>query len=121
MKVECALLTETISTAYYINYQGSSNKFDEIHCFNQLHLQEGGLHADINGDGVLDHVQVCNCFFHPRQFINENYEFILNCLVARDKEKEQRPKSLHGRSPFAYIMFNIPNVLFLKYLLHNMP
>lgn len=26
--------------------------------FPQLHLQEGGLHADINGDGVLDHVQV---------------------------------------------------------------
>lgn len=26
--------------------------------FFQLHLQEGGLHADINGDGVLDHVQV---------------------------------------------------------------
>lgn len=24
----------------------------------KLHLQEGGLHADINGDGVLDHVQV---------------------------------------------------------------
>lgn len=24
----------------------------------QLHLQEGGLHADVNGDGVLDHVQV---------------------------------------------------------------
>lgn len=24
----------------------------------QLHLQDGGLHADINGDGVLDHVQV---------------------------------------------------------------
>jgi hypothetical protein len=24
----------------------------------QLHLTEGGLHADINGDGVLDHVQV---------------------------------------------------------------
>ncbi|OMO56951.1 hypothetical protein CCACVL1_26096 [Corchorus capsularis] len=23
----------------------------------KLHLQEGGLHADINGDGVLDHVQ----------------------------------------------------------------
>ncbi|MED6149605.1 hypothetical protein PIB30_064076 [Stylosanthes scabra] len=23
----------------------------------RLHLQEGGLHADINGDGVLDHVQ----------------------------------------------------------------
>ncbi|GMH24022.1 hypothetical protein Nepgr_025865 [Nepenthes gracilis] len=26
--------------------------------FCKLHLQEGGLHADINGDGVLDHVQV---------------------------------------------------------------
>ncbi|KAH0971163.1 hypothetical protein GBA52_023319 [Prunus armeniaca] len=25
--------------------------------FCKLHLQEGGLHADINGDGVLDHVQ----------------------------------------------------------------
>lgn len=24
----------------------------------KLHLNEGGLHADINGDGVLDHVQV---------------------------------------------------------------
>ncbi|KAE8701279.1 putative serine-threonine protein kinase, plant-type [Hibiscus syriacus] len=24
----------------------------------KLHLQEGGLHADINGDGVLDHVQL---------------------------------------------------------------
>lgn len=26
--------------------------------FLQLLLQDGGLHADINGDGVLDHVQV---------------------------------------------------------------
>ncbi|XP_071714628.1 uncharacterized protein [Rutidosis leptorrhynchoides] len=26
----------------------------------KLHLQEGGLHADVNGDGVLDHVQVLN-------------------------------------------------------------
>jgi len=24
----------------------------------QLLLAEGGLHADVNGDGVLDHVQV---------------------------------------------------------------
>jgi hypothetical protein len=30
----------------------------DFFCF-QLHLTEGGLHADINGDGVLDHVQVC--------------------------------------------------------------
>lgn len=82
MKVECALLTETISTAYYINYQGSSNKFDEIHCFNQLHLQEGGLHADINGDGVLDHVQVYNCFFHLRQ--SKPYECIFYCLLDYD-------------------------------------
>lgn len=27
-------------------------------CYLQLFLPEGGLHADINGDGVLDHVQV---------------------------------------------------------------
>ncbi|KAL2348565.1 hypothetical protein Fmac_002565 [Flemingia macrophylla] len=32
---------------------------DSISCLEgtMLHLQEGGLHADINGDGVLDHVQ----------------------------------------------------------------
>lgn len=34
------------------------NKFYSFFFFPQLHLQEGGLHADINGDGVLDHVQV---------------------------------------------------------------
>lgn len=32
--------------------------WSEIQWSLQLHLQEGGLHADINGDGVLDHVQV---------------------------------------------------------------
>lgn len=26
--------------------------------FLQLLLQDGGLHGDVNGDGVLDHVQV---------------------------------------------------------------
>lgn len=31
--------------------------------FHQLHLQGGGLHADVNGDGVLDHVQVLNYIF----------------------------------------------------------
>lgn len=31
--------------------------------FRQLHLQGGGLHADVNGDGVLDHVQVLNYIF----------------------------------------------------------
>ena len=29
-----------------------------MNLLSQLHLQEGGLHVDINGDGVLDHVQV---------------------------------------------------------------
>lgn len=32
-------------------------------CYIQLHLQGGGLHADVNGDGVLDHVQVLNYIF----------------------------------------------------------
>lgn len=35
----------------------------------QLHLQEGGLHADINGDGVLDHVQVVATFFYNLQLL----------------------------------------------------
>ena len=75
-------LTDMISTAYYIICSSSSSKFDEFHCFHQLHLQEGGLHADINGDGVLDHVQVCNCFFHLRQ--SKPYECIFYCLLDYD-------------------------------------
>ena len=27
----------------------------------KLHLPPPGLHADLNGDGVLDHVQACAC------------------------------------------------------------
>lgn len=40
----------------------------------QLHLQESGLHADINGDGVLDHVQVIIfvLFVHEIEFKNDN-------------------------------------------------
>jgi len=91
-------LTDMISTAYYIICSSSSSKFDEFHCFHQLHLQEGGLHADINGDGVLDHVQVCNCFFHLRQ--SKLYECIFYCLL---------------------VMMYAPNMLSLKYILYDMP
>jgi hypothetical protein len=31
----------------------------------QLHLPALGLHADLNGDGVLDHVQACACKVSP--------------------------------------------------------
>ncbi|CAI0392946.1 unnamed protein product [Linum tenue] len=35
----------------------------------KLHLQEGGLHADINGDGVLDHVQALWVVVVPRKLL----------------------------------------------------
>jgi len=36
----------------------------------QLFLPEGGLHADINGDGVLDHVQVISTFLQIVVLVN---------------------------------------------------
>lgn len=42
----------------------------------QLHLQEGGLHADINGDGVLDHVQVVPTFYYNLRLLFIYYNSI---------------------------------------------
>lgn len=51
------------------------NKFYILLLLPQLHLQEGGLHADINGDGVLDHVQVCVYFFLGQVYSLLNVSF----------------------------------------------
>lgn len=55
--------------------------FNVTSWFHQLHLLEGGLHADINGDGVLDHVQVTYNFWCRSSFSMSNWSdrFYLRC------------------------------------------
>ncbi|XWS33815.1 hypothetical protein CRYUN_Cryun22dG0115200 [Craigia yunnanensis] len=47
----------------------------------KLHLQEGGLHADINGDGVLDHVQVGAAHFIFLRSHCTKLLFVVNAYV----------------------------------------
>lgn len=42
----------------YIKFHYFDVRRNNLMLFLQLLLQDGGLHADVNGDGVLDHVQV---------------------------------------------------------------
>ncbi|KAL8168019.1 hypothetical protein V2J09_009518 [Rumex salicifolius] len=45
----------------------------------KLHLEEGGLHADINGDGVLDHVQVVGANGFEGKVISGSMELLRPC------------------------------------------
>lgn len=45
----------------------------------KLHLQEGGLHADINGDGVLDHVQVVGGHGAEQSVVSGSMEVLRAC------------------------------------------
>ncbi|KAK6150597.1 hypothetical protein DH2020_015529 [Rehmannia glutinosa] len=45
----------------------------------KLHLQEGGLHADINGDGVLDHVQVVGANGAEQTVVSGSMEVLRPC------------------------------------------
>ncbi|GER40391.1 FG-GAP repeat-containing protein [Striga asiatica] len=48
----------------------------------QLHLQEGGLHADINGDGVLDHVQVVGANGAEQTVVSGSMEVLRPCWAV---------------------------------------
>lgn len=48
----------------------------------KLHLQEGGLHADINGDGVLDHVQVVGGNGAERTVVSGSMEVLRPCWAV---------------------------------------
>lgn len=48
----------------------------------KLHLQEGGLHADINGDGVLDHVQVVGGNGAEQTVISGSMEVLRPCWAV---------------------------------------
>ncbi|PIA55940.1 hypothetical protein AQUCO_00700332v1 [Aquilegia coerulea] len=48
----------------------------------KLHLQEGGLHADINGDGVLDHVQVVGRNGAEQTVVSGSMEVLRPCWAV---------------------------------------
>ncbi|MBA0832402.1 hypothetical protein Goarm_016795 [Gossypium armourianum] len=48
----------------------------------KLHLQEGGLHADINGDGVLDHVQAVGANSGERTAVSGSMEVLRPCWAV---------------------------------------
>ncbi|KAF5177334.1 Fg-gap repeat-containing protein [Thalictrum thalictroides] len=48
----------------------------------KLHLQEGGLHADINGDGVLDHVQVIGRNGAEQTVVSGSMEVLRPCWAV---------------------------------------
>ncbi|XP_077225920.1 FG-GAP repeat-containing protein [Tasmannia lanceolata] len=48
----------------------------------KLHLQEGGLHADINGDGVLDHVQVVGGNGAEKTVVSGSMEVLRPCWAV---------------------------------------
>uniref|UniRef100_A0A0E0MDH5 FG-GAP repeat-containing protein n=1 Tax=Oryza punctata TaxID=4537 RepID=A0A0E0MDH5_ORYPU len=47
-----------------------------------LHLTEGGLHADINGDGVLDHVQVVGANGIEQTVVSGSMEVLKPCWAV---------------------------------------
>ncbi|XP_042030756.1 uncharacterized protein LOC121777536 [Salvia splendens] len=48
----------------------------------KLHLQEGGLHADINGDGVLDHIQVVGANGAEQTVVSGSIEVLRPCWAV---------------------------------------
>ncbi|CAL0314460.1 unnamed protein product [Lupinus luteus] len=48
----------------------------------KLHLQEGGLHADINGDGVLDHVQAVGGNGAEQTVVSGSIEVLRPCWAV---------------------------------------
>ncbi|CAN1813959.1 hypothetical protein LINPERHAP1_LOCUS27013 [Linum perenne] len=48
----------------------------------KLHLQEGGLHADINGDGVLDHVQAVGGNGAEKTVVSGSMEVLRPCWAV---------------------------------------
>ncbi|KAG8383387.1 hypothetical protein BUALT_Bualt04G0007200 [Buddleja alternifolia] len=70
----------------------------------KLHLQEGGLHADINGDGVLDHVQVVGANGAEQTVVSGSMEVLRPCWAVATSGVPVREQlfnaSICHRSPF---------------------
>ncbi|KAL2905478.1 Trigger factor [Bienertia sinuspersici] len=72
----------------------------------KLHLQEGGLHADINGDGVLDHVQVVGGNGAEQTVVSGSMEVLRPCWAVATsgvpvREQLFNASICHHYSPFS--------------------
>lgn len=71
----------------------------------KLHLQEGGLHADINGDGVLDHVQVVGGNGAEQTVVSGSMEVLRPCWAVATSGVPVR-EQLFNASICRYSPFN---------------
>ncbi|KAL5752565.1 hypothetical protein ACOSP7_022762 [Xanthoceras sorbifolium] len=71
----------------------------------KLHLQEGGLHADINGDGVLDHVQAVGGNGAEQTVVSGSMEVLRPCWAVATSGVPVREQlfnaSICQHSPFS--------------------
>lgn len=72
----------------------------------KLHLPEGGLHADINGDGVLDHVQVVGGNGVESSVVTGSMEVLKPCWAVATSGVPVR-EQLFNASICHYSHFNI--------------
>lgn len=72
----------------------------------KLHLQEGGLHADINGDGVLDHVQVVGGNGAEQTVVSGSMEVLRPCWAVATSGVPVR-EQLFNASICHHSLFNI--------------
>ncbi|XP_022740574.1 uncharacterized protein LOC111292439 isoform X3 [Durio zibethinus] len=64
------------------NLIGKAAKYAGSAKSKKLHLQEGGLHADINGDGVLDHVQAVGGNGAEQTVVSGSMEVLRPCWAV---------------------------------------
>lgn len=72
----------------------------------KLHLPEGGLHADINGDGVLDHVQVVGGHGAEQTVVSGSMEVLKPCWAVATSGVPVR-EQLFNASICHYAHFNL--------------
>ncbi|ONK73652.1 uncharacterized protein A4U43_C04F33860 [Asparagus officinalis] len=72
----------------------------------KLHLPEGGLHADINGDGVLDHVQVVGGHGAEQRVVTGSMEVLKPCWAIATSGVPVR-EQLFNASICHHALFNL--------------
>ncbi|XP_021718102.1 uncharacterized protein LOC110685869 [Chenopodium quinoa] len=73
----------------------------------KLQLQEGGLHADINGDGVLDHVQVVGGNGAEQTVVSGSMEVLRPCWAIATSGVPVREQLFNASICHHYSPFNL--------------
>ncbi|XP_010679823.2 uncharacterized protein LOC104895102 [Beta vulgaris subsp. vulgaris] len=73
----------------------------------KLHLQEGGLHADINGDGVLDHVQVVGGNGAEQTVVSGSMDVLRPCWAVATSGVPVREQLFNASICHHYSPFNL--------------